>query len=645
MAVTFSSSLPGISDMPDPVQDALRRGQLKTVAAFPTEMSGVDPKFESYASAFQPPVLESGGGIRVSPVPVAGVPAERDYTPPQDIPLPEMPDYEAMIGEPSRKLSETQAEYEQFLGEKEADTAKREATQARRKLTAAQKYAEDIQAEEIRKERDAFEAQLAKPFLPTQQNFSDLATMYSLIGVLGFAIGAGGKGNALQAMSAMNGMIEGYREGRIDLYEKERDAFEYNAKALKTKVDSLNNKIKEIAELAKVDYEKADMEADVMFAEEGATFLKNYKDKVGLVGTIKMLQEKVKAGEKLFEFMTKERSRVAEINKKAIDKYEENIRNIEARREQAEQTAEVRRDLAAWQIESRELIAEQARQAAAERQRERDADAAARQAERLDAEKQRQQERLDAKKEAEERDRVFRKEMAEQKEKAEREMAKDRNNVRMMIAQMSKEHKVGLKPSDTAVKGYRGDYQLLADFSYIRERLKDPELRQQMKDYKFTQLFSEKSEIASALLQPSVPRKLREFATFIADMRNNKYLDNSGKAVTGGEALRNYNAIAQPSDDAETMSAKVNGAQTRIIDRINLTRELYPSLPDLSRAIRPGNSTGLTLGQDYSFGASDSSIAAPKPMPTGQKLIDYAKTHFNGDQEKAKTYLRSQGYQ
>lgn len=621
----FSSALQAITGMPDPL-------------AFPKARP-----------------LARGGGAFIEQ-PVAEAPAEKTFTPPEDIPLPEAPDYEAMIAEPSRKLSETQAEYEQFLGEKEADTAKREATQARRKLTAAQKYAENIQAEEIRKERDAFEAQLAKPFLPTQQNFSDLATMYSLIGVLGFAIGAGGKGNALQAMSAMNGMIEGYREGRIDLYEKEKDAFEYNAKALKTKVDSLNNKIKEIAELAKVDYEKADMEADVMFAEEGATFLKNYKDKVGLVGTIKMLQEKVKAGEKLFEFMTKERSRVAEINKKAIDKFEENVRNIEARREQAEQTAEVRRDLAAWQIESREFVAGQQdilrreladqqsalrkELAAAEDKRVREL-----QAEREREDAARQKERLEEKKAAEERDRVFRKEMEEGRQRFEREMAKDRNNVRMMIAQMSKDKQVGLKPSDTAVKGYRGDYQLLADFSYIRERLKDPELRQQMKDYKFTQLFSEKSEIASALLQPSVPRKLREFATFIADMRNNKYLDNSGKAVTGGEALRNYNAIAQPSDDAETMSAKVNGAQTRIIDRIKLTRELYPSLPDLSRAIRPGNSTGLTLGQDYSFGASDSSIAAPKPMPTGQKLIDYAKTHFNGDQEKAKTYLRSQGYQ
>lgn len=322
----FSSALQEITGMPDPL--AFKR---------------VSP-------------LVRGGGV-FKEEPVAAEPADKTYEPPVDIPLPELPDYETTIAEPTRLLSQTQQEYETFLGEKEADTAKRVAAQARRKLTAAEKYRTDLQAEEVRKERDAFEAQLAKPFLPTQQNFSDLATMYSLIGVLGFGIGSGGRGSAIQAMSAMNGMIEGYREGRIDLYEKEKDAFESNAKALQTKINSLNNKIKEIAELAKVDYEKADLEADVMFAEEGAEFLKNYKDKVGLVGTIKMLQEKVKAGEKLFEFMTKERTRVEEINKKARDRFEENVRNIEAKREAAEQMASLRTEIAQAQIASQQFIA------------------------------------------------------------------------------------------------------------------------------------------------------------------------------------------------------------------------------------------------------------------------------------------------
>jgi hypothetical protein len=116
----------------------------------------------------------------------------------------------------------------------------------------------------------------------------------------------------MQAMSAMNGMMQGYQEGRQDRYLREKDLFESNAKALKTKIDSLNNRMTDIAKLAAVDMEKANMEADMLFAEEGADFLKKYKDKVGLVNTIKMLQEQVKGGEKMYEFIEKEKSRAAE---------------------------------------------------------------------------------------------------------------------------------------------------------------------------------------------------------------------------------------------------------------------------------------------------------------------------------------------
>jgi hypothetical protein len=334
----FSSALQELTGMPDPL-------------AFKKAAPIADPFVQK-----TPPLVRGGGIFKEEPV--AAAPTDKTYEPPVDIPLPELPDYETTVAQPARLLSQTQQEYETFLGEKEADKAKREASQARRKLTAADRYRTDLQAEQIRKERDAFESQLAKPFVPTQQNFTDLATMYSLIGVLGFAIGAGGKGNAIQAMSAMNGMVEGARQGREDLYEKEKDAFEYNAKALQTKINSLNSKIKEIAELAKVDYEKADLEADVMFAEEGAEFLKKYKDKVGLVNTIKMLQEQVKAGEKLYELRTKEITRIEEINKKARDRFEENIRNIEVKREIAEQTAELRTWLATQSDTTRRELAD-----------------------------------------------------------------------------------------------------------------------------------------------------------------------------------------------------------------------------------------------------------------------------------------------
>jgi len=48
-------------------------------------------------------------------------------------------------------------------------------------------------------------------FIPTKDTAQDIAGLFSLIGVIGMVVG---KGNAMQAMGAMNGMLEGHRKGR-----------------------------------------------------------------------------------------------------------------------------------------------------------------------------------------------------------------------------------------------------------------------------------------------------------------------------------------------------------------------------------------------------------------------------------------------
>lgn len=222
------------------------------------------------------------------------------------------PMYKQFVGEPRAKLEKAQKEYGAFEGELAADKAARESTQLGRRQEAFDTYAEAVKAPELRAERTQLEERAGEAFVPTQENVQDMTTIFSLIGVLGFAIGAGGKSNAIGAMNAMNGMMQGYQQGRKDRYLREKDLFEANAKAIKTKIDSLNSRMVDIAKLAAVDMEKANMEADMLFAQEGADFLKQYKDKVGLVNTIKMLQEQVKGGEKLFEFIEKERTRAAE---------------------------------------------------------------------------------------------------------------------------------------------------------------------------------------------------------------------------------------------------------------------------------------------------------------------------------------------
>jgi hypothetical protein len=233
------------------------------------------------------------------------------------------PTYQQFVGEPRKKLEKAQKAFGEFEGEMAADTAAREAKKAKRQQEAFGAYEQAVRAPELRAERTALEERAGDAFVPTQENAREMATIFSLVGVLGFAIGAGGKNNAIQAMSAMNGMMQGYQEGRQDRYLREKDLFESNAKAIKTKIDALNNRMTDIAKLAAVDMEKANMEADMLFAQEGADFLKQYKDKMGLVNTIKMLQEQVKGGEKMYEFIEKERSRAAD--KEAQRKFQERM--------------------------------------------------------------------------------------------------------------------------------------------------------------------------------------------------------------------------------------------------------------------------------------------------------------------------------
>ena len=262
-------------------------------AMFPTERSGVpmfgmDTAVDKAAARRQPATAAPEGAA-------AAVLAD--------------PMYKQFVGEPRAKLEKAQQEYGRFEGEMTADQAAREARKLGRRQEAFGAYEEAVRAPELRAERTALEERAGEAFVPTQENVQDMATIFSLIGVLGFAIGAGGKNNAIQAMNAMNGMMEGYKQGRQDRYQREKDLFESNAKAIKTKIDALNSRMTDIAKLAAVDMEKANMEADMLFAQEGADFLKQYKDKVGLVNTIKMLQEQVKGGEKMFEFIEKERGR------------------------------------------------------------------------------------------------------------------------------------------------------------------------------------------------------------------------------------------------------------------------------------------------------------------------------------------------
>ena len=153
-----------------------------------------------------------------------------------------------------------------------------------------------------------------------------------------------------------------------------------------------------------------------------------------------------------------------------------------------------------------------------------------------------------------------------------------------------------LKPGAKVTEGYVADVILKNDLQGLTQDLKNPKLIQQLKQYRVEAFLTEEGKVLNQLLSSEVPPELLQFLTKVRDIRNNYYLNISGKAVTGGEALRSYGAVPQPGDDAQGMLNKVGGMAKRIDDSINLKRQLY-GYPELN--LQGGTKTNLAPGEDY----------------------------------------------
>jgi len=220
--------------------------------------------------------------------------------------------YEKAIAQPLEELAGTRQEKAEFDVTQKEDVTRREAERGKKKAEASRAEVQEIKASpEFTGLRKLEEETMGKAFIPTQDTAVDIASLYSLVNVIGMSIGAGGKQNAMQAMHAMNGMLEGYQKGRGDLYKREKDIFDTSMKTLKTKTDILQRRLKEISELASKNAAAADQEADVLFAEQGADFLKKYKEKFGLAATVKFWEDVVKAKGKATELTLKEEEAAA----------------------------------------------------------------------------------------------------------------------------------------------------------------------------------------------------------------------------------------------------------------------------------------------------------------------------------------------
>jgi len=139
-------------------------------------------------------------------------------------------------------------------------------------------------------------------------------------------LGGLSKGNAKAALSAMNGMAEGFTKGKEDLYKQERQTFDTNVKAMTQRMGILKAKLDVAREKMKYDAESADMEANAAFAEAGADFLKANKDKFGLQDSITKLETQIKQNDTWARLMeTKKSAAIKELQAQRFKAHESEL--------------------------------------------------------------------------------------------------------------------------------------------------------------------------------------------------------------------------------------------------------------------------------------------------------------------------------
>lgn len=151
----------------------------------------------------------------------------------------------------------------------------------------------------------------------------------------------------------------------------------------------------------------------------------------------------------------------------------------------------------------------------------------------------------------------------------------------------------GGKPSQTDRQHYMDSNALVKSADRIEAMLSNPTIRQKIDDSRVANFMSDAVEtkaIQQFLVRPNLDPDVKKYLAEVANLRNQYYLDMSGKAVTGGEALRNYGAVMQPGDTAEDVLNKMGIARTRANERMRDLDIYFPTLGAI-RA-RPGGGGG-----------------------------------------------------
>lgn len=151
----------------------------------------------------------------------------------------------AQEGQAAEALQQTGVRYAQEQEQKAK--ANVEAGKAAGEERALGEYAAEQQRlyEKAEKETNPFPS-----FNPSQEDLTSYAQLGSMIMTAGLLLGNSGKVPAKAALASMTGMLNGWRQGRRDLWDKESKAFEKELSRIKAANQAIESNLKKGLELA-----------------------------------------------------------------------------------------------------------------------------------------------------------------------------------------------------------------------------------------------------------------------------------------------------------------------------------------------------------------------------------------------------------
>jgi len=472
------------------------------------------------------------------------------------------------------RLANLTSEQLAYNRQKEEFGAKQRVEESRANYDNIKKIFDDEINSPQYKEKQRINKEIAEyqVFAPTEVTAPMLGVLFAAIGATGMLLGGNSKNNAKAALSAMNGMAEGFGEGRKQ-YDKERKAaFDTNVKLLQTKLSAIKDGLEDARREAVLNKQAADQKVRETLAVNEAQFLQENTNKRGLESTIALVNGQLTNINQATNLLS---SKISQLTGQ-LDSKETQIlmRKIDAARRESE--ARIRE----------EGRAENARQRHLDRMSEMRLQSGLRPPPSLQPIGMTPDGQLLTLN-------SFGKITAFPLPEGSK-----------LAGKLAEKGGTSLKPGAKLQEGYVAQNIFASDITEMKNQLQDPDLQKLIKNYRPEAFFSEKSDYLDQVLSTDLPPKLNKFLTTVKDFRNNYYLNKSGLAVTAGEALRNYGVVPQPGDTAERMAQKFDGLEKRVKNQIAINQQLY-GFPELK--IPSGTSTGLVPNQSYGISAQESS--------------------------------------